>query len=1025
VQQQGTLAPDYSFQTVVANLRRISNLWCAILKLKLIPMKNVLKACALLLTLLASAPAAQAQLSTPPDFLYANRQWVDSVFATLTPDERIAQLIMVAAVSDTRRSLIDTSRSNPAYVAKLIRENKIGGVVFFQGGPVPQARLTNYYQSISKVPLLVAMDAEWGLAMRIDSTVRYPYQITMGAMQGRDDLIYDMGAQLARQARRLGVHINFAPVADVNNNPNNPVIGFRSFGENKYRVAEKAVAYMRGMQDHGLLTSAKHFPGHGDTGVDSHYDLPIIGKDITQLDSLELYPFRVMINNGLSGMMIAHLSIPALDKTPNLPSTLSKPIVTDLLRFKLGFTGLIYSDAMNMKGVTKYFSDGKADAMGLEAGMDVLEFTEDVPKAIDEIKKAIAAGRLSQAQIDDRVRKVLAAKAWVGLDRLQPVEMTNLVEELNPKAAELTNRLMVENALTVLRNQGTLLPLQRLDTLKIAVISLGADKPTTFQHIAGLYTQVDTLSIPARPTEAQLMELGSKLDQYNLLLVGVHLNSVSPRLNFGLTDPMNAVLEQLMATGKAVVTLFGNPYVLNKIKNPEQARALVMAYQMTPYTEDLSAQLLFGAIPARGKLPVTVNERFAYGAGLETPALGRLKYTIPEELGLDSRILTFKIDSIANYAIAQQATPGCVVQLAKDGKVFFRKAYGTHTYGRQQPTQLSDLFDLASVTKVSASTLALMSLWDQKKFDLNATMKDYLPFYKGSNKADLKWRDILTHQARLKAWIPFWRDAKNPDGSWKKNTFATRKSADFPIEVVQDSLYLHKDYPQKIFRAIRDSPLNPEPGYVYSDFSFYLYPQIVKNQTGMEIEEYLKKNYYSQLGASTLTYNPLRFFNIDRIVPTERDTFFRQTVIHGKAHDEGAVMLAGLSGHAGLFGNANDLMKVTQLYLQKGYFGGQQLLSSDVLTEFTRYQYPETGSRRGIDFDKPTFTHTGNAPRYAHPMSYGHTGFTGIMVWMDPAVNLNYVFLSNRVYPTRDNNKISQLNIRTAIMDVVYEQLRK
>ncbi|WP_247236160.1 glycoside hydrolase family 3 N-terminal domain-containing protein [Telluribacter sp. SYSU D00476] len=988
-------------------------------------MKKVLTVLCLTIAFIVSHFSAFAQISTPPDFLGANRQWVDSVFATLTPDERIAQLIMVAATSDTRRALIDTARSNPAYVAKLIRENKIGGVVFFQGGPVPQARLTNYFQSISKVPLLVAMDAEWGLAMRIDSTVRYPYQITMGAMQGHDDLIYQMGAQLAQQARRLGVHINFAPVADVNNNPNNPVIGFRSFGENKYRVAEKAVAYMKGMQDHGLLTSAKHFPGHGDTGVDSHYDLPVIGKDITQLDSLELYPFRVLINNGLSGMMIAHLSIPALDKTPNLPSTLSKPIVTDLLKFKLGFNGLIYSDAMNMKGVTKYFSNGKADAMGLEAGMDILEFTEDVPMAIAEIKNAIAAGRISQAQIDDRVRKVLAAKAWVGLDRLKPVDMTNLVEDLNPKAAELTNRLMVENALTVLKNDGNLLPLRQLDTLRIAAISLGSDKPTKFQEIAGLYTKVDTFNIPARPTEAQLAALNAKLNDYNLLLVGVHLNSVSPRLNFGLTEQMNAVLNQLTATGKAVVSLFGNPYVLNKVQNPEQAKALVMTYQMTPYTEDLAAQLIFGAIPARGKLPVTVNERFAYGAGIETPAICRMKYTIPEEVGLDSKIITHKIDSIANYAIAQKATPGCVVQLAKDGKVFFRKAYGTHTYEQQKPTQLTDLYDLASVTKVTAATLALMSLWDQKKFDLDAPMKAYLPFFAGSNKADLKWRDVLTHQARLKAWIPFWRDAKNPNGTWKKNTFTTQKSEDFPIEVVQDSLYLHKDYPQKIFKAIRDSPLNPEPGYVYSDFSFYLYPQIVENQTGMEMEEYLKKNYYSKLGASTLTYNPLRYYDINRIVPTERDTFFRQTVIRGKVHDEGAVMLAGFSGHAGLFGNANDLMKVTQMYLQKGSYGGQQLLSPDVLTEFTRYQYPETGSRRGIGFDKPTFKYTGNAPKYAHPMSYGHTGFTGIMVWMDPAINLNYVFLSNRVYPTRDNNKISQLNIRTAIMDAVYEQLYK
>ncbi|MHA4738520.1 glycoside hydrolase family 3 N-terminal domain-containing protein [Dyadobacter sp. MSC1_007] len=968
---------------------------------------------------------SQAQISTPPGFLHKNKQWVDSVFATLTPDERIAQLIMVAAVSDVKRALIDPKTSNPTVVEKLIRENKIGGIVFFQGGPVPQARLTNYYQSISKVPLLVAMDAEFGLAMRIDSTVRYPYQMTLGAIQGNNDLIYEMGAQLARQARRLGMHINFAPVADVNNNPNNPVISFRSFGENKYKVADKAVAYMRGMQDNGLLTSAKHFPGHGDTGTDSHYDLPLISHDIKRIDSLELYPFRALINNGISGIMIAHLSIPALDKTPNLPSTLSKPIVTNLLRSELGFEGLIYSDAMNMKGVTKYFPDGKADAMGLEAGMDLLEFTEDVSKSIAEIKKSIAEGKITQAEIDYRCRKVLEAKAWAGLNRYKPVDLNNLYEDLNPKAAELTNRLLTEKALTVLKNDGDLLPLRALDTLKIASISVGADTATTFQKTLSLYTTVDHYNIPAKATAEQIAALRAKLPSYNLLLVGVHLSSISPRSNYGLTEPMNAVLQELIETKKAVVSVFGNPYALNKIAKVNEARALVMAYQLTPYTQDLSAQLIFGAIPALGKLPVTVNAQFPYNAGIQTPAIGRLKYTIPEELGLDSKVITFKIDSIANAAVNQKATPGCVVQLAKDGKVFFRKAYGKHTYEGKEAVKLTDLYDLASVTKITASTLALMSLWDQKKFDLDATMKDYLPDFEKSNKADLQWRRVLTHSARLKAFIVLWKEAQKPNGSWKKKTFSTKQSKRYPISVVGDSLFIFKNYDKTIFKSIRDSPLNEKEGYVYSDLSFILYPQIVKTLSGENFEDYVKNHYYHKLGANTLTFNPKRFYKLEDIVPTERDTFFRMTQLHGQVHDEAAAMLGGLSGHAGLFGDANDVMKVWQMYLQQGYYGGEQLLSKDALIEFTRYQYPEMGSRRGIGFDKPTFKYSGNAPRYASPSSFGHTGYTGIMTWADPAWKLNYVFLSNRVYPTRENNKISTMNIRTSIMDVVYEQLLK
>lgn len=975
--------------------------------------------------LLSSFCIANAQIITSPNFLNKNKQWVDSVFATLTPDERIAQLIMVAAVSDVKRALIDPKISNPAAVEKLIRENKVGGVVFFQGGPVPQAQLTNHFQSISKVPLLIAMDAEFGLAMRIDSTVRYPYQMTLGAVQGNNDLIYEMGAQLARQMRRLGMHVNFAPVADVNNNPNNPVISFRSFGENKYKVADKAVAYMRGMQDGGLLTSAKHFPGHGDTGTDSHYDLPLISHDATRIDSLELYPFKALINAGLSGMMIAHLSIPALDKTPNLPSTLSKPIVSDLLRNQLGFEGLIYSDAMNMKGVTKYFPDGKADAMGLEAGMDLLEFTEDVSKSIAEIKKSIAEGKITQAEIDFRCRKVLEAKAWAGLNQYKPVDLNNLYEDLNPKAAELTNRLLTEKALTILKNDNDLLPLRDLDTLKIASVSLGADTITNFQKTLGLYTTVDHYFIPTKPTEAQIAALRNKLSSYNLLLVGVHLGSISPRTNYGLTDQMNTVLQELIATKKAVVSIFGNPYSLNKIPTVESARALIMSYQLTPYTQDLSAQLIFGAIPAQGKLPVTVNAQFPYNSGIETPAIGRLKYTIPEELGMDSGTITFKIDSIANLAITEKATPGCVVQLAKDGKVFFRKAYGKHTYEGQAPVKLTDLYDLASVTKITASTLALMSLWDQKKFDLDATMKDYLPDFAKSNKADLQWRRVLTHSARLKAFIVLWKEAQNPDGTWKKRTFSTKQSRRYPTSVVGDSLFIFKNYDQTIFHAIRDSPLNEKEGYVYSDLSFILYPQIVKRLSGESFEDYLKNHYYHKLGANTLTFNPKRFYKLEDIVPTERDTFFRMTQLHGQVHDEAAAMLGGLSGHAGLFGDVNDVMKVWQMYLQQGYYGGQQLLSKDALIEFTRYQYPEMGSRRGIGFDKPTFKYSGNAPRYASPSSFGHTGYTGIMTWADPAWKLNYVFFSNRVYPTRENSKISTLNIRTAIMDVVYQELLK
>ncbi|WP_077923265.1 glycoside hydrolase family 3 N-terminal domain-containing protein [Spirosoma sp. 209] len=982
---------------------------------------------------------ASAQAPTPVFQQLTERQnrWVDSVFASLTPDERIAQLIMVAGYSNRGRASYDDS------LVTLVRTNKLGGVVFFQGGPVRQAKLTNRLQALSTVPLLIAMDAEWGLAMRLDSTVRYPYQMTLGAMQGTatDSLIYRMGANLARQSRRLGVHVNFAPSVDVNNNPNNPVINFRSFGEDKYAVTRKALAYVRGMQDNRLLTSIKHFPGHGDTGTDSHYDLPLINKSRAQLDSLELYPFRQLINAGAAGVMVAHLSIPALDTTRNRPSTLSPAIVTDLLKNEMGFQGLVFSDAMNMKGVTKFFPSGQADRYGIEAGMDVLEFTEDVPAALLQIKQAVAEGRISQESLDERCRKVLRAKAWVGLDQYKPIVLDNLVRDINPVQDELLNRQMTEASLTVLKNDRNLLPLQRLDTLRIASVAVESEKITAFQQMAANYTQVDHFNITSKTPDSTLARMRDSLRNYNLLLVDVHLNNIRPGTNYGLQAKTAALVSELVATGKAVVTVFGNVYALNKLtfpadtvqmsRNIEQARAIVMPYQLTSYAEDLSAQLIFGAIGASGKLPVTVNQRFRVGDGIAVRPIGRMKYTIPEEVGIDSRFLTRQVDSLVNVGLTQRAFPGCVVQMAKDGKVIFRKAYGSHTYdaslgAEPKPVDLNDLFDMASVTKVSTSTPALMRMVDEGKFNVDGKMADYLPFLKKSNKANLVWRDVLTHQARLKAWIPFWRDTKNEDGSWKPRTFRNERSARYSIEVT-DSLYLFRNYPKTIYEQIKESPLNEKKEYVYSDLSFILYPQVIKRLTGENFEDYLKSTFYKPLGATTLTYNPRRFYSLNRIVPTEYDSLFRQTLIWGRVHDEGAAMLNGLSGHAGLFGTANDLMKLVEMYRQRGQYAGQRFISEKTIAEFTRYQFPELGNRRGLGFEKPSFTFTGNAPRSATKDSFGHSGFTGTFTWIDPdpTYNLSYVFLSNRVYPTRNNNRISTLNTRTNVAEAFYQAIKR
>lgn len=849
--------------------------------------------------------AATAQNMSPkvPEFVqYENSKWVDSIMKTLSPDERIAQLIMVAAYSNRG----DEHREE---ILKLIQEQKIGGLIFFQGGPVRQVRLMNEYQAYSKVPLLGAIDAEWGVGMRLDSTISYPFQMALGAIQD-ESLIYDMGVEIAKQIKRTGLHLNFAPVLDVNNNPNNPVINYRSFGEDKYNVTRKSIAYMKGMQDQHLLTTAKHFPGHGDTDVDSHYALPQIKHSRARLDSLELYPFREVVKAGIGGVMVAHLDIPALDST-GVPSTLSKPIITTLLKEELGFKGLTVTDAMNMKGVTEGNDPGIVDKDAILAGNDLLEFTEDVPKAIEEIRKSIKQGLISQAEIDRRARKVLAVKYWVGLNKFEPTSLLNIIEELNTPEANLLNRKLTEASLTLLKNDRNILPVKELKGLKVASVSIGTDKVTAFQKALSLYTKVEHFSLKNEAASTDIDSIRAILANYDLVITGIHDDSKFPRNTIKMNDSVQNFLQQLISEKTSIVALFKNPYVMDKLANIENAAALIVAYQDTKNSQELTAQLIFGGISANGKLPVSVGNKFKAGNGLDVKGGFRFKYTLPEEVGMSSEILNTKIDSLMHHAIRGKGIPGGQVLVARDQKVVFYKAYGEHVYHDTTRVKKDDLYDLASVTKISTSMAALMKLYDEDKFRLDQTLADHLPTFRRSNKSDIPYYDILTHQARFRPWIPFWRNTLRKNGSYRWFTIKKDSSARYPIKIT-DNMYLHRNYPNKIVNEIRKSPLQEEKKYVYSDFFFILAPRVVESMIDQDFSSYLQQNFYEPLGATTLTFNPNTKFPKSRIVPTETDLNFRKELIHGTVHDEGAIMMGGVSGHAGLFGNANDLAKLSQ-----------------------------------------------------------------------------------------------------------------
>ena len=944
----------------------------------------------------------------------SNEAWADSVLQTLTLKQQVAQLFMVNAYSNR----------GPAHtyeISKLIESHEIGGVVFFQGGPYRQAILQNHYQQLSKLPLLIAMDAEWGVGMRLDSTQSFPYQIALGAIQD-NTLIYEMGKEIGRQFRRMGMHINFAPVLDINKNPANPVIGYRAFGEHRELVAQKGAAYARGLQEAHVLATGKHFPGHGDTGTDSHYALPLIPFDTERLDSVELYPFRKLFDQGLGGTMIAHLNIPALEQASELPSTLSPAIVTSLLREKMNFQGIVFTDAMNMKAVADRYPAGVADLRALQAGNDVIEYSVDIPKGIEAIVQAVKLGEMDSTEIAMRCRKVLQLKAWGRPHISRYVDLNNLTADLHTPQSQFLQQQLAEASLTVLRNNEDLIPYKRLDTLDLGVLSISR-KETHFQSALATYTRITPYHLRPDASSEEIQAIQKKLQQHNQLIVSLHQTGKRPNNTQGVNDAVKEFLQRIAP--QSTMIIFRNPYALNHYPGIEDSPTLLMGYYSSPEMEKAAADVLFGSVAATGKLPVTVNEHFPFGQGIQTQGGLRLKYAAPEEVGWDSHRLHRRLDSIVQRGLSVKAYPGAQLLVAKKGKIVFHKAYGYHTYDSLKQVKLDDLYDYASVTKVTGPLPGLMHLHGEGKIDLDAPFHTYWPDWKRGNKKDLKFREILAHQARLKAWIAYWTTSFKRDSTFKNKTFRMRPDEAYAIPIT-DYLYLHKGYKEKqIYKQIRKTPLNEKPGYLYSGLTFYLYPEMIEKLTGQSYTDFTYGNFYDRLGAHTIRYNPMEDFPLARIIPTERDTFFRMQQIHGRVHDEGAVMMGGVSGNAGLFSTSLDLAKLMQMYMNMGDYGGERYLKEESVKEFTRYQFKEEGNRRGLGFDKPPLTPEAKKNGYVAPSaseeSFGHSGYTGTFAWADPKEELILVFFSNRVYPTRLNTNLYKYNIRPTMHQILYE----
>jgi beta-N-acetylhexosaminidase len=938
------------------------------------------------------------------------QQWVDSAFNSLTPDERLAQLMIIRAHSNL-------GADHVAKVTNDIRKYNVGGLCFFQGGPVRQANLTNFYQGIAKTPLMITMDAEWGAGMRLDSVIDYPYQLTVGAVKD-ENLVYRMGVAVGEQLKRLGVHVNYAPVVDINNNPNNPVIGYRSFGEDKNKVARFGVAYMKGMQDAGIMACAKHFPGHGDVDVDSHFDLPVINKSRSQLDSLELSPFKALFDAGVGSVMVAHLYIPAIDNTANRATSISKKNVTGVLKNDLKYDGLVFTDALEMQGVAKFFPQGTISVEALIAGNDMLCLPASVPETLAAINKAISENRLSRNEIDARVKKVLLAKYKLGLNRAQYVETSNLLRDMNAKADNI-RREVARKSITVLakaantasRNDYANLPLKT--EKKIAYVGIGTDQNTVFGKRLKKDLDAEVFLFNYKDGNGKVKDILKEVKKdgkYDAIIIGVHNYSLKPADNFGITKDAIELYKGLNFI-KTITFTFGN--VLAN-KNFCDAWSLVAAYQDDNISQEAAADFLLGKITASGTLPVSVC-RFKYGSGI---AVERTHAPDAESIRESLAV----IDSIAVDAIAQQAFPGCVVLAARNGELIYHKAFGNYTYESNENISRESIFDLASVTKISATTIAVMKLYEQGKIRLGNSLGDYLPWVNGTNKAGLIIEDILLHQAGLVPFIPFYKETiDSATGNPLPSIYAKQAGPDYPVRVAEN-IYLRKDWTDTLFKRILNSPLGPRDRYVYSDNDFILLGKIVEQVTGISLDQYVYQNFYRPLGMGTTGFKPREKFSIERIVPTEYEKHFRQQLTRGDVHDEGASLFGGVAGHAGLFSTAYDLSLLYQMLLNGGELNGVRYFQPETVRLFTSYH--SNKSRRGFGFDKPEKDNDKRTDPYpselVSPLAYGHTGYTGTCVWVDPQYNIVYIFLSNRVYPTRENNKLSQLSIRSRIQDAIY-----
>ncbi|MBR4134976.1 MAG: serine hydrolase [Bacteroidales bacterium] len=952
----------------------------------------------LILIALLFVPGVFSSFTTPPTFKSRALQ----VMSRMTLEEKIAQLMII------RISSTETEAYNQSKIAE-IEKYQVGGVCFFKGGPVRQAILTNRIQAVSKVPLFISIDGEWGPAMRLDSCVAFPRQMTLGALAANHDtLIYRMGQEVAQQCKAVGINLNFAPVIDINNNAKNPVINSRSFGENRDKVTFKGALYLHGMTEGGIIGCLKHFPGHGDTETDSHLGLPVIKKSRIELDELELYPYRQLMAINPDMIMVAHLNIPALDPAPNSVSSLSYPIVSELLKKEYGYTGLIITDGLEMQGVQKQKQFvGDIEIRALLAGADLLLLPEETGAVIQAIKKAVEEGTIPEELINERCLRVLEFKSSKGLLRTpKPLDITAIKQRMNEPSAQLVNDQIEQYAITMLKNDH-ILPLKEAATTLFLCIGR-EELRSDYQKALASYP-MPCQYISKAPTAKEQETVRGEAQKYQRIIIAYGGSNQLANKGYGVDAKAVAIIQELAKNKEVVLLHLGNPYALNSFPALDHCKGILVAYQFTPNSLQCAVDACFGQQNCEGFLPVSID-LFPAGTGLSYARRydGNMS-VLPENV-------TTRLDKLLQKGITDKVYPGCVVFAMKDDTVVYHKAFGNFTYAAQDKMTLETMFDVASVTKTAATTLAVMKLYDDHRFSLTDPIGQYLPYLKGTDKANITIAELLTHTSGLTAFIPFYTKIQGNEHYLRKY-----RSTNYDIQVA-DHLYLRNDYPDTMRYTIAHSKLKAKQ-YEYSDLNFLLLKDMVEQITGQSLESFLEENFYGPMGLKRTSFNPLSHgYRKQDVAPTEMDKTFRKQVVQGYVHDQTSALFYGNAGNAGLFTTAAELGAIYKMVFDGGVYRGRRYLSEETVQLFTT-MYPMHGCQeRGLGFHTPKADGSSTiVPALAGKKIFGHQGFTGTVVWCDPDSGLLYVFLSNRVYPDCYPNKLSQSRIRLLAHELIYE----